>query len=293
MFMNLSVLTSVAVAAGLAVVPAGRAGEPCFQPSHLLPFPVEQRTVTCYRTETRTELRPVEKVITRQVEQTTIEVIEEKYLVHFWRTEERQKEVMIEEHKLEARQPRTLIVGSENEKREKTLMMPRPGEETRTETVYDLKTVPELVKQRCASGIGLLAPVCDPVTGCVPMIAQKAADCHLSTAIVYHLLPVPRDVKVRVPILDYVPKTETCTVPVPTFKEVPKEQVPVCEYRGKKVSCGSVPVLDVREETRTHRVPVTTYRTVAEKITEMVPCTVEVQVPYEVQVWSPVCPAGK
>jgi hypothetical protein len=285
--MKISVLTSVAVAAGLAVVPAGRAGEPCFHPSHLLPFPVELRTVTCYRTETRTELRPVEKTVCRQVEQTTVEEIQEKYLVHFWRTEERQKEVLVEEHKLEDRRPPTLIVGCDTERRETTHMMPRPREETRTETVYDMKTVPELVKRHCGGCLGLVPPVCDPITGCVPMMCEKTAE------IVYHLLPVPRDVTVRKQVLDFVPKTESCTVPVPTFKEVPTEKAPVCEYRAKKVSCGSVPVLDVREETRTHRVPVTTYRTVAEKVTEMVPCTVEVHVPYEVQVWAPVCPVGK
>src|SRR5262249_45959803 len=127
--MKITLLTGAAVALGIALGPATRAGEPCFQSGHLLPFPVEPRTIVCYRTETRTELRPVPRTVCRQVEEQGFEEIKEKVLVQFWRTEERKKEVMIPEEKVEERSCPSLIVGCEDEKREKTVMMPQMRDE--------------------------------------------------------------------------------------------------------------------------------------------------------------------
>ncbi len=47
-------------------------------------------------------------------------------------------------------------------------------------------------------------------------------------------------------------------------------------------------VPETREEIHVRKVPVTTYHTVTEVITEKVPCTTCVLVPYEFKTWVPV-----
>lgn len=332
----------IASAAALALAaPSARAFGPDCTPCPVVPFRLEARTVVCYRAETRTELRPVQRTITRQVPETTVQEFQEKVLVHFWRDEERKKEIIVitpteekrtktlfsveckEETRVKTRMMPvyqeverpcpSLIVGCEDEKRTTTRMQPATQEETRTRTLYTMKTVPQLIVSRQVAGCLTLVP-----GGCgMADILHYAAAVHATTDVIYHNLPETRDETYKVTTDTFQPKDESCTVTVPTFKAMkpvkvsecnyrehqekytatvieatPKEQaytVPICEYKPKSVPLETVKVLDVREETKTHRVPVTTYRTVAEVVTEMVPCTVTVQVPYEKQVWVPVC----
>jgi hypothetical protein len=266
--------------------PAAFAGGPCGQPC-LIPYQLERKLVTCYRTETRTEIRAVPRTVYRTVPETVNETIEEKVLVPYWREEERTRDVMVIEHKEEKRPCSALVVGSEDEKRTRTLMVPTTQEETRQALTYDLRTVPELKKTVVAAPV-ILPPCCGCLGG-LDAIAQQLAHSCVTREIVYHLVPELREVPYKVTTEFFNEKVEMETVPVPTFREAPPVTVPVCEYTPR-VERERVKVLDFREETRTHTVPVTVYRRKAETVLEEAPCTVEVQVPYQKEVWVPVCP---
>jgi hypothetical protein len=291
--MKAVLLTSLAaVGLGLAV-PAARACGPCCLPCLVVPVCLEQRTVTCYRTEYRTELRPVPKTIYHSVPETKIVEVKEKVLVSFWRDEERKKDVLYVEEKEETRKHTAFHLECKQETRSRTVFAPECKEETRQRTVFWMQTVPEVRTQRFLSYAQVTVPVCDPCTGLLHHVCQKVAQVHTTCEVLYHSMPQPLTQDYKVPVQTYLPQEEKCQVPitVPT----PVEQtckVPVCAYGAKTETC-KVPVLDFREETITHKVPVTNYRSVPEVVTEMVPCTVPVQVPYEKQVWVPVCPWAK
>ena len=286
--MKTLLLASLAAAAlVLGAGPAVRAWEPCSQLCPV-PIPCERKIVICYRTETRTELRLVPRKVCRTVSDTKMETIEEKVLVPFYRDEERKKEVMVPTTREEERKCSALIVDVEKETRVKELMAPKTEEETRKRVVCDLQTVPELRKKRVVSIVPITVPICNPCTGAVHTICQHATQVCVTSEIVYHLLPVPREIEYKTPLLTYVPKEEKCVTPVLTFKESKPVKETVCDYTPKTETC-KVSVFDVREETRKHTVPVTTYRTIEETVMEEKLCTVEVQVPYEKEVWVPAC----
>jgi hypothetical protein len=286
-------LTSLAAVGFVLAVPAAVwACGPCFQPCLVVPVQFEQRTVICYRTECRTELRPVQKTIYHSIPETKIEEVKEKVVVSFWREEERKKDVMVVQEKEETRKHTAFHVECKPEERTRTHFAPQCDEEKRQRTVFWMKNVPEVRTQRFVSYAQVTLPVCDPSTGLLHHVCQKVAQVHTTCEVLYHSMPQPLEQDYKVPVEKYLPQEEKykAEVIVPT----PVEQtckVPVCEYTAKPETC-KVPVLDFREETITHKVPVTNYRSVPETITEMVPCTVNVQVPYEVQVWVPVCPCA-
>jgi hypothetical protein len=63
--------------------------------------------------------------------------------------------------------------------------------------------------------------------------------------------------------------------------------VPICELRPQNRTY-TVRVQECRPETRTHRVPVTTFKTVSQVVTERVPYTRCIPVPYQRTIRVPV-----
>src|SRR5262245_14614206 len=82
----------------LALGVAALTGVAGAQPPCELPPPLvrwEQRTITCYRHEYRTELREVQRTVYRRVPVTREKEIQETVLVPHWREEERQRTVLV------------------------------------------------------------------------------------------------------------------------------------------------------------------------------------------------------
>jgi len=279
-------ITSVAVAAlGFGTIPSAQAWGPCS--CLIFPLQFEKQTITCYRTETRTELRLVPKTVCRTVPDTIMHEHKEKVLVPYWREEERTTEKMIVETKEETRKRTPIRVECKDEKRQRTVMVPHTEEEKRTKTVYSLKDVIEVRTHRSVTGC--------PVPGCGH--SPGASDCHCpvlphvekTREVIVHSLPEPREQTYKLKIETFKDKQLDYTCPV--IETTPVDQtykVPVCEVRPKVETC-KVKVLDFKEETRTERIPVTIQRKIEEVVMEQVPCTVTVQVPYQAEVWVPAC----
>src|SRR6266699_2314262 len=114
-----------AVLLGMGLAESAGAGWHCWQTCSL-PVQLEQRTVTCYRPEYRTEWREVERTVFRCVPETHEQEIKEKFVVPHWREEKRQYTVVIPETREETRQ-HTYTVLRQNwreEKRERVVMVP-------------------------------------------------------------------------------------------------------------------------------------------------------------------------
>jgi hypothetical protein len=94
----------------------------------------------------------------------------------------------------------------------------------------------------------------------------------------------------RVPVTTFQPQVETFTVRVPVLREtVETFQVPVCEMSARQEEF-RVRVPECRPEVRTRRVAFTVFRTVTEVVTDWVPVTTCVKVPYQVRIVVPACP---
>jgi len=158
---------------------------------------------------------------------------------------------------------------------------------------------------------------CDPCAGLAGQVCQLVPQLRDVTVTVYNCVPEQRLENFKVRYWVQRPESRTVSVWVPTTQqEVRTEQVPVTSYREKiekytvrvavpreeietyKVQvCRMRPenrvykvkVPETRQEVHVRKVPVTTYRTVTELVTEKVPSTTCVLVPYEVKVQVPVC----
>jgi len=260
---------------------------------------LEERVITKFRPECRTEYREVQRVVYRKVPETHEKEIVEEVRVPGWREEVRQRTLMVPvtTERLEKRtvlktewqqeqrqrvvpvpaqkvvehQVKVVVPEVRHEQRRETVLVPATRREHRERVVTKLRPVTELQTRPVPALAKVEVPVADPCLGIVGAVGKVVPAVRPARVPVTRLVAEKQveHFDVNVPALR--PVSRAVTVAVPSSHEELRTVRSVVPTVRPVVEKYTVPVPITRKEVETVRVPVTEMRPKVETYTVRVP----------------------